>query len=336
MAGMLATIDTRIGEVTVGNQGYRAAYPFFARAETQARQLGLVGAHVDARTRIADCLVWTEGHTLPGSNEVVTAEAVDRAVAETVELAGQSAVPSYVRYVLGNRAWLNGDDENARRLLMDSLQYMDGMVKVIPWWGVGRLLWVLQGADPDEAFGAADRLGHGINRAAWTYGQLSRAVSRCEPDQIRSYQASLGQAEGYLSGCDFLRQVLHTMMAPTLFRIDEELSTGWLREADAFCDAAGEYVLQRRVRKTMVELGVKVPRTGGGAVPPYLARLGLTARECEIHALLAAGATNAEIAERLMISVRTVESHVSNMLAKTGTTSRAELRSIANRIPTSR
>lgn len=331
MAGMLATIDTRLGEVTVGSHGYRAAYPYFAGAETQARQLGLVGAHTEARTRLADCLVWTEGHALPGGVEVVTSEAVDRAVAETVEVAGQSAIPPYARYVLGNRAWLNGDDEGACLLLMDSLRYMDNMVKVIPWWGVGRLLSVVQGADPDEAFGAVDRLGHAINRAAWAYGQLSRAVSRSQP-----YRPLLSQAESYLAGSDFLRHVLHTMMAPTLYRVDEDLAIGWLREADAFCDAAEERTLQRRVRTTMVELGCRVPRIRGSGVPPHLARLGLTARESEIHALLITGATNAEIGEQLVISVRTVESHVSNMLAKTGTTSRNELRSIGGPVPTSR
>ena len=337
MAGILATIDTRLGEVTVESRGFRAGYPFFARAEAQARQLGLVGAHTEARTRIADCLVWAEGHTLPGSDEVVTPEAVDRVVRETVETPEQTAIPPYVRYVLGNRAWLNGDDESACRLLMDNLRYLDSLVKVILWWGVGRLLWVLQGADPDEAFGAVDRLGHAVNRAAWAYGQLSRAVSRNRSYQPESYRLLLSQAEGYLSGSDFLRHVLHTMMAPTVFRVDEELAVGWLREADAFCEAAEEYALQRRVRRTMVDLGLKVPRTGGGsAVPPHLARLGLTARECEIHALLTTGATNADIAERLVISVRTVESHVSNMLAKTGTTSRTELRSIADQIPTPR
>jgi DNA-binding NarL/FixJ family response regulator len=41
--------------------------------------------------------------------------------------------------------------------------------------------------------------------------------------------------------------------------------------------------------------------------------------------LLKRGCTNTEIADRLVISIRTVESHVSNMLHKTGAEDRHQL-----------
>jgi DNA-binding CsgD family transcriptional regulator/tetratricopeptide (TPR) repeat protein len=50
----------------------------------------------------------------------------------------------------------------------------------------------------------------------------------------------------------------------------------------------------------------------------------LTRREREVVALLAAGLTNRQIAERLVVGDRTVEMHVSNLLAKLGLTSRAQ------------
>ena len=51
----------------------------------------------------------------------------------------------------------------------------------------------------------------------------------------------------------------------------------------------------------------------------------LTPREQEVCTLLAYGHTNAEIAEKLCISERTVETHRTNLSGKLGLKSRAEL-----------
>ena len=51
----------------------------------------------------------------------------------------------------------------------------------------------------------------------------------------------------------------------------------------------------------------------------------LSAREMEIIDLVADGLTNQEIAERLTISKRTVDNHVSNMFTKTGSKNRVAL-----------
>lgn len=70
-------------------------------------------------------------------------------------------------------------------------------------------------------------------------------------------------------------------------------------------------------------------RTAGGACTPSLRqaaeRLPLTDREREIVLLLGKLMSNRDIADRLRLSVRTVESHIYNAMAKTGTTSRDEL-----------
>jgi DNA-binding NarL/FixJ family response regulator len=55
------------------------------------------------------------------------------------------------------------------------------------------------------------------------------------------------------------------------------------------------------------------PRTATRAHP-----LGLTRREQEVLALIAAGRTNAQIAQQLVISAKTVDHHVSAVLAKLG------------------
>ena len=53
-----------------------------------------------------------------------------------------------------------------------------------------------------------------------------------------------------------------------------------------------------------------------------LAELGITAREVDVLVLVAGGATNREVAERLFISLRTVDKHVERLLQKTGATRR--------------
>ena len=55
----------------------------------------------------------------------------------------------------------------------------------------------------------------------------------------------------------------------------------------------------------------------------------LTVRELEVVELMAHGLRNIEIARRLLISVRTVEAHVSNIMAKLGAQSRTEAVQIA-------
>ncbi len=52
---------------------------------------------------------------------------------------------------------------------------------------------------------------------------------------------------------------------------------------------------------------------------------GLTARELEVASLLAEGLTNAEIADRLIVSAKTVDHHVSAVLTKLGITSRRQV-----------
>lgn len=69
-------------------------------------------------------------------------------------------------------------------------------------------------------------------------------------------------------------------------------------------------------------------RCGGAATPAIRAAarpLPVTAREREVAALVAQGLLNREIAERLTVSVRTVEGHIYRACIKLGVADRDEL-----------
>jgi DNA-binding CsgD family transcriptional regulator len=96
-----------------------------------------------------------------------------------------------------------------------------------------------------------------------------------------------------------------------------------LLAALAELDALGAEPLARRVRARLRALGVaRIPRG-----PVEMTRqnpAGLTERQVEVLRLLGQSLTNAEIAERLVLSVRTVDAHVAAVLAKLGLRSRRE------------
>jgi len=73
-------------------------------------------------------------------------------------------------------------------------------------------------------------------------------------------------------------------------------------------------VAEKRLRA----LGVRTWRRGPGSEL-------LTERERAVARLIAAGASNPEIAQELFLSRKTVERHVSNLLKKVGVRNRAEL-----------
>jgi DNA-binding NarL/FixJ family response regulator len=89
---------------------------------------------------------------------------------------------------------------------------------------------------------------------------------------------------------------------------------------------AGDAHLERACQDLLRRAGAPIRRRGRTAVPPRLAALGVTGREIDVLSLVARDLTNAEIAERLVLSRRTVETHVASLLAKTGAASRRELR----------
>lgn len=107
-----------------------------------------------------------------------------------------------------------------------------------------------------------------------------------------------------------------------------------LRAAAEIFESCGMKGLHAQVAREQRRLGVRVPTAGtsagGGKSRPDLP-YGLSPREHEIALLVAEGLANQQIAERLYLSVRTVETHLSRVFAKIGVSSRVGVATAMNR-----
>lgn len=95
------------------------------------------------------------------------------------------------------------------------------------------------------------------------------------------------------------------------------------RQALAIFEQLGAAPAAQTLRRQMRALGVRrIPR--GSRTSTRRHPLGLTRREAEVLALLSEGLRNSTIARRLFLSTKTVEHHISTILAKLGVQTRAE------------
>ncbi len=145
----------------------------------------------------------------------------------------------------------------------------------------------------------------GQTQEAWDY--FARARDRCDANGLRLARAIMDYDEavarvraGSSDNAEILAQVDASLMA---FRALD--MNGWAERA---------LVLKQK-------LAAPNPSASsiGRAHPD-----GLTAREIDVLRLLAAGKTNNEIAKALVLSVRTVERHISNIYGKIGAHSRVQ------------
>lgn len=102
---------------------------------------------------------------------------------------------------------------------------------------------------------------------------------------------------------------------------------GALRQALGELERLGARPAAAAVAQRLRALVARGPRPSTASNPANL-----TAREVEVLELVAEGLRNADIAERLVVSQRTVDHHVSSILRKLGARSRAEAGVIAVRL----
>ena len=150
-----------------------------------------------------------------------------------------------------------------------------------------------------------DRL---LGLLAYTMGELDDAASHFEGALAFCRNA------GYRPE---LAWTCHDYAALRLAQREQEKAIELLDESLAISTELGMRLLTERVgvlREQVESVPAKAP-----AYPD-----GLTAREVEVLRLVAAGKTNRDIAEELVISLNTVLRHVSNIFGKTGSANRAD------------
>ena len=139
----------------------------------------------------------------------------------------------------------------------------------------------------------------------------------------------LGRLEG-----GFLRSLARLLVAPCAHQDSWGAPAVWLRESLANFEDLDLANFAHRCRLGLRAMGEAVPRAARSdqvRVPGPLAAQGVTVREAEVMAHVVAGHSNRDIAERLHLSVRTVEKHVERVLMKTGST-RSELGRLAKTV----
>ena len=122
------------------------------------------------------------------------------------------------------------------------------------------------------------------------------------------------QAEGHWEKAAQLWSDLGCRYEAALVRYDTSDETALRAALRTFTDlgvAPAAQLTRQKMRQCGIESAPAGPRRTTQADP-----LGLTRREREVLDLISAGLTNAEIASRLFISAKTVDHHVSAVLAK--------------------
>jgi DNA-binding NarL/FixJ family response regulator len=118
------------------------------------------------------------------------------------------------------------------------------------------------------------------------------------------------------------RSVIDALRAGARGYLTKDVSAAEIQEALRRV-TRGQAAIDPSVQQHLLDaLTGQATRAEPGPGPQFPA--GLTAREAEVLTLIARGLSNAEIAERLIVSETTVKSHINHLFAKTGVRDRAQ------------
>jgi DNA-binding CsgD family transcriptional regulator len=236
--------------------------------------------------------------------------AVDAAEAALAE--ADSATPE--RFFIPNRergrVWLaaaRGETSAARSLAAQAAQMAAGlgshMVEAIGLHDVARL---------GEPASVADRLA-----------ELAERVEGRLPSAYAVHAATLADSDGPgLDAASATFEEIGTMLLAAEAAAEASHAHGFAgRTGSALASS-------QRAHRLLGACGAQARTPALGLLRMTAALPRLTAREREVGNLAAQGLSNRDIAERLVVSVRTVDNHLYNLYTKLGISSRAELRAI--------
>jgi DNA-binding CsgD family transcriptional regulator len=188
------------------------------------------------------------------------------------------------------------------------------------------LLQAVSGADGQVAISQARAAGAA---ASWNAGCLAYAEAVLEGRSGHPGQAHALADEGSAHFAPFAPwwdHLVRRLVAPAAIKDGWGDPVGWLREAAREFETTHDQ-LAAACRGILRRAGAPVPRAGRGTaqVPGQMRRLGITSREMDVYLLVARGHSNSEIAEKLYISPKTVETHIASLVSKTGQAGRRQL-----------
>ncbi len=252
-----------------------------------------------------------------------------------------SAASLETEYLLGAVLAIAGDPEEAERRLravVRTAERVGALWPLVPARSALARLLLASGRSVEAAAQASEGLNVLRAKGNWvwageTVSCLVEASSPSAPAAVAEFAAGLAgvfapAAQAQLAYCEgrmeeardsFVRLRLPYEAA----RISERL--GLLEGAQAY-DSVGAVASLARVLREMRRTGVPVPYPWRGGRRSYGSAL--SPREREVAQLAASGHTNAEIAARLYVSPRTVESHVASALRKLGGQTRKDLETL--------
>ena len=225
-----------------------------------------------------------------------SAEFSSAALALAEEHRAQSST-AYGLWAVGVTQWQAGNFDEATRSLQRCVRLFLPMHDLTGIsFGVQALSWCAAFAEPGER--AARLLG--ASQAVWR-------TSGAKVDETNAYSVFDQRSA----------EALRAATAPGV--LDSQQFEA------AFAEGAA-YSFDQAVALALGEHPTTTAKGPAAPGPPLTdAPGGLTRRELEVAGLLAEGLTNRDMAARLVISQRTVETHVDNILGKLGMSSRAQV-----------